>query len=404
MSAQRAILYARTLPTPRPSQWMGRLLRQVRRPRPDTSPAPSRRPAGQLVPGTRKAIQLETPDRFKALGRTCDLSQPRPDVIVGTSPQFFTACSAWALSFARRLPFVFELRDLWPASITAVGAMEPNLGLHALSGLEHFLYRRATRIVAVTESFRDELVLRGIDGAKIDVVRNGVDLERYRARTRDETLAEELGVAGRFTVGYLGTHGLAHALDSVLIAAEQLRDRKDIVFLFVGDGAAKRPLEREAERRGLANVVFQDRQPKQRMPALWSICDVALVHLRNDPVFAAVIPSKMFEAMGSGRPILYAGPDGEATGILREAGAGVLVRPEDPAALAAAVVALADDNSARQRLARASEAAALRFDRREGAAHMLATLATAAGLAAPHENTPPTAAAREQSARNELRV
>jgi len=170
------------------------------------------------------------------------LLQARPDVVVATSPQFFTAVSGWALAAVRRLPFVFELRDLWPASISAVGAMRENVALRWLERLELFLYHRAAKVVAVTAAFKNDLIARGVPGDKVDVVFNGVDLERYTPRSRDTTLIKQLGLEGCFVVGYLGTHGMAHALDRVLDAAKLLQGIPSIRFLFVGAGAARAAL------------------------------------------------------------------------------------------------------------------------------------------------------------------
>jgi colanic acid biosynthesis glycosyl transferase WcaI len=266
------------------------------------------------------------------------LFEKRPDIVVGTSPQFFSAVSAWLLSVFKWRPFVFELRDLWPASIVAVGAMKKGLSIRLLEKLELFLYRRAAVIVSVTESFRDDLAKRGIDPAKVRVVRNGVDLTRYQPRPPSEDMARELGVEGKFVVAYLGTHGMAHALTNVLLAAERLKDETDICFLLVGHGADKAELEARARTMNLSNVVFQDSVSKEKMPDVWSICDIALVHLKDDPVFATVIPSKIFEAFGMGRPILIVQPNGEASDLVTAVGAGEWVPPEDPEALAAVVL------------------------------------------------------------------
>ncbi len=189
---------------------------------------------------------------FMVMGFVMALFERRPDVVVATSPQFFTAIAGWALSVAKWRPFVFELRDLWPASIVAVGAMRKTLVIRLLERLELFLYRRADAIVSVTESFRRDLVARGIDGGKIHVVVNGVDLEKYRSQPRSPELEAELGLRGKFVAGYIGTHGMAHALDKVVEAAALLADRDDIRFLFVGGGADRARVERMVAERGLA--------------------------------------------------------------------------------------------------------------------------------------------------------
>lgn len=312
---------------------------------------------------------------FMVMGLVMGLFERRPDVVVATSPQFFCAVAGWALSIAKRRPFVFELRDLWPASIIAVGAMRKTLLIRVLERLEMFLYRRADAIVSVTESFREDLVARGIARDKIHVVFNGVDLERYQPQPRDAGLEAEFDLKGRFVAGYMGTHGMAHALPRVLEAAERLLHRDDVVFFFAGAGAERGTVERLVAERGLRNVRLIPRQPKARMPALWSVCDVSLVPLRNTPVFATVIPSKIFESMAMGVPILMSLPEGEATRIIGATGCGVCVAPEDPAAMASAIVRLADEAGAMQGLRERAQAAAAGFSRDTQARRMIGILA-----------------------------
>lgn len=314
---------------------------------------------------------------FMVSGFFAGLFERRPDVVVATSPQFFCAMAGWALSVARWRPFVFELRDLWPASIVAVGAMRRSRMIRLLEKVELFLYRRAVAIIPVTEAFRDDLIARGIRADKIHVVINGVDLDRYHPQPRDKALAHEFQLEGKFVGGYVGTHGMAHALDKVLDAAELLRDRQDIALFFAGSGAMRADVEKHVAARHLTNVRLIPRQPKQRMPALWSLCDLALVPLRDNPVFATVIPSKIFESMGMGVPILMSLPEGEATAIIRQTASGVCVPPEDPAALAAAIKHLADDPAKMQTLRAAAWAAAPNYSRDTQAQRMLAILAQA---------------------------
>ena len=302
------------------------------------------------------------------------LVQEQPDTIVATSPQFFAAVAGCALAAARRRPFVFELSDLWPASITAVGAMRDNAALRLVERLELFMYRRAARIVALTKAFKTDLVSRGVPAEKVSVVINGVDVARYAPLPRDPRLAAELGLEGRFVVGYIGTHGMAHALERVLDAAELLRADPAVRFLFVGSGAAREQLANEAARRGLPNVVFVPPQPKETMPAYWSLCDLALVHLKDTPLFRTVIPSKIFEAMAMGCPILLAAPDGEAADIVRATGAGVVLAPEDPPALAAAVKALHAAPTQVAELTRKALAAVPLFTREKQARDMLTAI------------------------------
>lgn len=319
---------------------------------------------------------------FMVAGFAAGLVQRRPDVIAATSPQFFSAACGWMMGAARRRPFVFELGDLWPASITAVGALRPSLGLRLMEKAELFLYRRSAAVVALTRHFKDNLVGRGIPADKIAVVINGVDTWRYGPRPRDADFAREWNIPhDAVVIGYVGTHGMAHRLSNVLDAAERLKDRPDgggIRFVLVGAGAERERLVADAGARGLSNVIFIPAQPKERMPAVWSLCDVALVHLRDTPVFAGVIPSKIFEAMAMGLPVLLAAPGGEASAIVETAGCGRHVPPEDPDALADAVAALAGDDDLRRKLGEASLAAAPDHSREAQAARMLAVLKMAA--------------------------
>ncbi len=291
------------------------------------------------------------------------LFETRPSVVVGTSPQFFAALGAWLLSVAKRRPFVFELRDLWPASIVTVGVMKKGFLIRRIEDLELFLYRRADLIISVTQSFVEDLVGRGVDREKIRVVRNGVDLSRFRPKPKSESMADALGVQGSFVVGYLGTHGMAHALGNIIDAAKLLESENGIVFLLVGDGAEKPGLVERAEHEGVRNVMFHDSVSKSLMPDVWSVCDVSLVHLRNDPVFSKVIPSKVFESFGMGKPILIAMPDGEAVDMVRSTESGEWVRPEEPRALADTVLKWRDSPELVERFGRKSAETAERNNR-----------------------------------------
>lgn len=296
------------------------------------------------------------------------LFQKKPDIVMATSPQFFAAVSGWLISFFKRKPFIFELGDLWPASITAVGAMKDNFALKVMEKLELFLYRKSAAVVALTNAFKEDLICRGIDKNKIHVVVNGVDLPRYSPRPKDEHLLEELGLIDKFVIGYIGTHGMAHGLERVLDAAELLTTDDEIRFLFVGSGSLKKNMIEKSQELGLKNVIFHQAQPKERMPEFWSILDVALIHLKNNPVFKTVIPSKIFEAMGMGLPILLAGPDGgEASKIVEEDGAGLCIPSEAPDIFTQTVLRLKNNHALRKRLAEASYKAAPKHTREEQA-------------------------------------
>ena len=277
---------------------------------------------------------------FMVSGFLVSLFLRRPDVIVSTSPQFFTACAAYVLSLFKRRPFVFELRDLWPDSIVAVGAMKHSASIRALKRLEYYLYRKAARIVSVTYSFKSVLAGNGIPPEKIVVVRNGADLVGFSPGAKPDDLVRRHRLEGKFVAAYIGTIGMAHGLGTVLDAAERMRTNERVAFVVVGDGAERKLLEDQARRRGLENVTFVGAVGKEEVIRYWRLADVALVLLRDRPVFRHVLPSKIFEAMATARPIIL-GVLGESADLLLAAQAGVVFPPEDAAALAEAVAALA---------------------------------------------------------------
>ena len=327
-----------------------------------------------------EGVVLRTVDflSFLVTGASAGFLEKRPDVVVATSPQFFAAVAGWTVGAARGVPFIFELGDLWPASIVAVGAIHESVPLRWLERLELFLYRRSACVVALTHSFKENLTARGTSPDKIAVVINGVDLFRYAPRPRDETLSEMWNLKDRYVVGYIGTHGMAHALRNVLDTADRLRDEENLRFILAGAGAERTALMTETRNRRLDNVIFVPPQPKDKMPAVWSLCDVALVHLRNIATFKEVIPSKMFEAMAMGLPIILATPEGEASRIVADDRAGIWVPAQDPEALAEAVRRLMYDSETRRTLAAKSLAAAPKHTRETQARKMLAVLELAA--------------------------
>lgn len=300
----------------------------------------------------------------------------RVDVVVGTSPQFFTACGAWITGCLKRVPFVFELRDLWPESIRAVGAMKSPLCLGALERLELFLYRRAALVVSVTHSFKKNLIARGIDPTKIVVVTNGVDGERFKPQPKDSLLEDEFALRGKFVAGYIGTHGMAHGLETLLEAAGRLQsdpDGRTIVLLFLGDGANKGKLMAQAREMDLVNVRFIDSVPKEQVPRYWSLLDVSIIHLRKTPLFATVIPSKLFECMGMGIPVLH-GVAGESADIVRREGCGKVFEPEDVTSLCSELLAFKTDSALLNACRQQGVAAAGKYDRKRQALLMLAEL------------------------------
>lgn len=298
------------------------------------------------------------------------------DLVVGTSPQFFTACAAYLVSRMKRIPFVFELRDMWPESIKAVGAMKDSAVIRILERIEMFLYRKAARIVTVTHAFKSTLISRGIDGAKVDVVTNGVDLSHFAPHAKDAALVQQLGLQGMFVAGYIGTHGLAHALETLLEAAQTLQQTpgaENVRLLFLGDGARKQDLETQARAMGLGNVMFLDSVPKDQVVRYWSLLDVSVIHLRKTDLFTTVIPSKLFECMGMGLPVLH-GVAGESADIVRREQVGEVFESENAQQLVAGLLHMRDQSDTFASYQRNCLAAAKRYDRKNLAQTMLQVL------------------------------
>jgi colanic acid biosynthesis glycosyl transferase WcaI len=295
-----------------------------------------------------------------------------PDIICATSPQPGAALAGLDAAKYHSIPFVFELGDLWPASISAVGVMGKSFLYRQMERQELAMYRKSDAIVALTGAFKKDLVRRNIDGDKIAVVINGVDTWRYGPQDRNLELATELGITDEFVVGYVGTHGMAHGLGNVLDAAEFVAQKNPkIRFLLAGAGAERGMLMSEAKRRGLSNVLFLPMQPKARMPEVWSLCNVALVHLRDDPTFAEVIPSKIFEAMAMGLPIIISAPRGEGSRIVERARAGCWTAAGDALGLAGATMMFEKDRESCQNFGAQSLAAAPGHSREKQARRML---------------------------------
>ena len=301
----------------------------------------------------------------------------RFDIIVATSPQFFCAVAGYLTSRLTRTRWVFELRDLWPDSVVAVGALERGLALRRLERLELRMYRHAERVVCVTRSFMANLEARGIPASKLVFVPNGIEPDYWCAPGPQDVRAA-LGVgADDVLVSYVGTVGMAHGLGTVLEAAGRLRvENPRVRFLVVGAGAELDASRAYVAGQGLSNVTFTGLVPRERARDLLAASDVSLVTLRDSPLFRTVLPSKMFEAMAAGKPIVL-GVAGEASEVLHRAGCGLSVAPGDADALRCAVERLAGDPETRRRMGEAGRRfVGEQFNRRTWAESYLQLLKT----------------------------
>lgn len=265
----------------------------------------------------------------------------RCDVVVATSPQMLCGLAGYVVSILKRRPFVLEVRDLWPRQIIDLGVVRNGFIIGLLSWLETFLYRRARAIVTVAEATRQEIIGRGFSADKVFTVTNAINEVFFQPGERQGVVREKNGWQDDTIVMYIGTHGLSQGLVTILDAAELLQPRHDIRFVFVGTGAERERLMADAERRYLKNVVFHPMQDKKDVPDYYAAADICLVPLKRRRVFLFNIPSKMFEIMACGRPIIL-GAMGQAQEILSEAEAGICVEPENAQAYADAITRLAD--------------------------------------------------------------
>jgi glycosyltransferase involved in cell wall biosynthesis len=271
------------------------------------------------------------------------------DVVIGTSPQIFVAVAAYIIAIVKRAPFVFEVRDVWPEEIVAVGAIRNKMIIRLLEAMEMFLYRRATLIVAVAKGTVEILTSRGVPRYKIVLMPNGVNIEDFTAELDTGAVRRRHDLNGEFVVSYIGTHGMAHRLQTVLSAAQRLRGEKDIRFLMVGDGAEKADLERLAHDLGLDNITFLPQMPHAEAVKYYRISDVCLVPLRRAKLFTRNIPSKIYEIMASARPVLV-GAEGESRELVTGANAGLWYEPEDADSLLEQVLTLYKDRKLTDRL------------------------------------------------------
>jgi hypothetical protein len=251
----------------------------------------------------------------------------KTDIIIATSPQFFTAVAGGALGFFKRVPWIFEVRDLWPESIRAVEAMDKQRVLDWLEKLELLLYKKATCVVVVTEAFKDNLIRRGIKAEKIEVIKNGVMLDVYKQQPKNKILLEKLGLTDKFVVAYMGTHGMAYKLDFLIESANRITD-PSVQLVFIGDGAEKANLLKIIEEKKPKNVTMLNSVTKAEMVDYISITDIALVNLKKSDTFKTVIPSKIFENAAMQKPILL-GVQGESQAIVENYKAGLCFEPEN---------------------------------------------------------------------------
>ena len=270
------------------------------------------------------------------------------DVVIASSPTLFSALSAWLMARIRGVPFVLEVRDLWPDAIVDLRLMRRgSFTVRVLEELARFLYGQAARVVVVTNAFGDRLAAQGVARSKLAVIPNGADTHFFAPASDGHEVRAAMGLDGRFVVAYVGSHGLSHGLGAVLDAAAA---RPEVTFLLVGDGADRERLLAERDRRQLRNVIMRPSVSKSEVPAMYAAADACLVPLRDVPIFETFVPSKLFEVLAAGRPVIGA-VRGEARDILNRSGGALVVDPERGDQLAQAIDRLQSDADLRADLA-----------------------------------------------------
>jgi len=276
----------------------------------------------------------------------------RPDVVIASSPQLLVGLSGWWIARLNRVPFVLEVRDLWPESLVAVGVGDADSALHRVLGrIAGFLYRQSDHMVVVTPAFEQYLAERWrVPQEKMSVVPNGVQASIFSPRRTNSDLRAELGLTEKFVVSFIGTLGLAHGLETLISAAEKCQvEQPAIAFLVVGDGADRQRIMELAKSKRLGNITFVPQQLRERIPDYISTSDACLVLLKKSEVFETVIPTKMLEFMSCARPVIL-GVEGQAREIIERSNAGLCIPPENSAALCDAILRLRNEDWLRERL------------------------------------------------------
>ncbi len=293
----------------------------------------------------------------------------KTDIIIATSPQFFTAIAGRKLGFWRGIPWIMEVRDLWPESIKNVDAVKVNSIIRYLEYEELKCYKKAKAIVTVTDTFKEVIADKGILESKLEVVKNGANLDLYQPKAKNEDLLNKLKLNKKFILGYIGTHGMAHKLDFILNTAQKIEDQS-IHFLFIGDGAEKESLLKLSNKLNLQNTTFLESIKKHEVSDYLSIIDIALIPLKKSELFKTVIPSKIFESAAMEKPILL-GVDGESRLIIEKYNAGLYFEPENETDFLEKLTMMSKDSTLYKNYQKGCHKLAVDFDRKKLANKML---------------------------------
>lgn len=300
---------------------------------------------------------------FAGLFQSCD-------IIVATSPQFFTALSGRTLHWFKRKPWIMEVRDLWPDSIKAVGAMKGNIVLDYFSKEEKWCYQSADKIIVVTNSFKKDIIKKGIPAEKIHVVKNGANAELFKPSEKSQALLDRYHLNGKKILGYIGTLGMAHKIDFLI---DCIKGADEYALIILGNGAERDNIEKKISDEKITNVILLDAVPKHEVPEYIALQDAALINLRKSDLFKTVIPSKIFETAAMRIPILL-GVDGEAREMIEEYGAGLYYEPENKVDFKQKLDYLFSSETIYQSFKNGGEQLARAYDRKRLAGEMLSII------------------------------
>ncbi|PWB72661.1 MAG: glycosyltransferase WbuB [Anaerolineales bacterium] len=261
------------------------------------------------------------------------------DLVMGTTPPIFQAVSAWFVAWMRRVPFLLEVRDLWPEFGVGMGVLKNPIVIALARWLERFLYARATHILVNSPAYKEYMIGKGVPENKVTYIAYGTDVDMFNPSVDGSSIRKELGVDDKFVVLYAGALGQANDVDTVLRAAERLKDEDKIRFVLFGDGKERTRLQAEAERMKLSNVIFAGVRPKKEMPRVIASADVCLAILQDIPMFRTTYPNKVFDYMAAGRATVLV-IDGVSRKLIEDSYGGAYVQPGDDNQLAETILDL----------------------------------------------------------------
>jgi len=275
------------------------------------------------------------------------------DLIMGTTPPIFQAVSAWIVAVIRRKPFLLEVRDLWPEFGVSMGVLKNPVVIGLARWLENFLYARATHILVNSPAYKTYMLEKGVPEKKVTFIPYGTDVEMFNPGVDGSPIRQRLGVQDKFVVLYAGAMGPANDIYTILRAADRLRDKEDIRFVFFGAGKDLESIQQNAREKKLENVIFAGVAPKKEMPAVVASADVCLAILQNIPMFRTTYPNKVFDYMAAGRATVLV-IDGVIRDVIEASNGGVFVTPGDDALLAKTILELSRDPDRVGQLARSA--------------------------------------------------